>query len=122
MKRWDEPGHWTRRVRTTDPVTSREAAQSVQNTLRESQSELLRLLRESGALTDEEIELRAANAGIRQSVSGLRTRRSELVRLNLVRDSGKTKMLASGRRAIVWEVVPDSEQTNDDDVEQGDLF
>jgi len=39
------------------------------------------------------------------SQSGLRSRRAELVKIGLVRDSGKRAQLRSGRYAIVWEAV-----------------
>ena len=40
------------------------------------------------------------------SASGLRTRRSELVNAGLVVDSDRRDTLASGRKAVVWEVAP----------------
>jgi len=39
------------------------------------------------------------------STSGLRSRRAELVRMGLVKDSGKRIKLRSGRYSIVWEAV-----------------
>jgi len=39
------------------------------------------------------------------SHSGLRSRRAELVKVGLVRDSGKRAKLISGRYSIVWEAV-----------------
>ena len=37
-----------------------------------------------------------------QSASGLRTRTKELVDIGLIRQSGRTVRLPSGRRGIVW--------------------
>ena len=72
----------------------------------------------SGRFTDEELwkqyeasrihgtlRLQPIGALPEQSVSGLRTRRSELVKRGLVKDSGKKRKLESGRMAVVWEVV-----------------
>jgi hypothetical protein len=39
------------------------------------------------------------------STSGLRTRRAELVKMGLIKDSGKRARLRSGRYSIVWEAV-----------------
>ena len=97
-------------ARRTDPHTSHQAAASVAR-IRESQQFILGVLREYGAqgcgMVDDEL-IMAANskaAGRRMSVSGIRTRRSELVQLGLVRDSGKRKRLPSGRLSIIWAVV-----------------
>lgn len=95
----------TPRARTTDPATSHAAARSVAH-LRHNQAVILSLLNLEGAQTDEELMLlwndRIAE---RISPSGLRTRRSELVDLGYVRDSGERRALESGRMATVWEVV-----------------
>lgn len=85
-------------ARRSDPGTSWEAAESVTG-IRESQAEVLALFREHGPMTDE--EARARYRG-RQSVSGFRTRRSELVDRGLVRDTGERRRMTTGRRAVVW--------------------
>lgn len=101
------------RARNTDPATSHAAARSVQGE-RKSQRAVWAVMRRHGDLTDEELVAAyeadvAAHQGIsryeklpRQSPSGIRTRRSELVEQGWVVDSGLRKPLASGRRAIVW--------------------
>ena len=90
-------------ARTTDPDTSWAAARSIDNeALRASQQQVLEILRKHGPLTDEAI-YRYVNG--EQSVSGARTRRSELVDAGLVRDSGARARTAAGRQTIVWEVV-----------------
>lgn len=93
----------TPRARRTDPATSHAAAGTVAH-LRHNQQIILTLLRLEGGQTDEELLLlwndRIAE---RISPSGLRTRRSELVDMGLVRDSGDRRPLESGRIAIVWE-------------------
>lgn len=87
-------------ARTTDPSTSWAAAASVRN-IRRSQTEVLALITEP--LTDEEIQKKAAAAGVKQSVSGLRTRRSELVDLGLVEDSGLRATTKAGRQSVRWQ-------------------
>jgi predicted HTH transcriptional regulator len=84
-------------ARTTDPETSWEAARSVTG-IRETQAEILRLLKERGPMTDEEV---IAHYHGRQSVSGIRTRRHELVDAGLVKAAGKRKG-QTGRAMTVW--------------------
>ena len=91
-------------ARNTDPDTSWEAAQSVGD-VRRSQQEVFDLIRRAGGTTDEELLMLAKVQGIRQSPSGLRTRRAELVDKGLVRDSGRRTRGRTGRRMIVWEAV-----------------
>lgn len=89
-------------ARAGDPQTSWQAAQSVTpEALRASQQQVLDILRKHGPLTDEGI-YRYVNG--EQSVSGARTRRSELVDVGLVRDSKARARTAAGRQTIVWEV------------------
>ena len=93
------------RARRTDPVTSHEAAASLPSEhVRRSQALILDLLREQGPLTDDRI-YRWHRITAAMSPSGARTRRAELVLLGKVRDSGRTEVLPSGRRAIVWQAV-----------------
>lgn len=93
-------------ARTTDPETSHEAAASVEH-LRVKQQEVLRCLQNmDGYGSDDEIAM-FYNRGdyVEQSPSGLRTRRKELQRAKLVRDSGKRTYNVRNRRVIVWELV-----------------
>ena len=115
------------RARNTDPDTSHEAARTVRNQ-GFVHNLIINLLSTYGPMTDEEIRsayerhrtnaLAGRNAlgiiaeGVGHwpsiSASGLRTRRSELVRyFGRVRDSGKRRTLPTGRKAIVWELVRD---------------
>lgn len=93
-------------ARRTDPSTSHAAAASVRD-LRKSQAAVLYVLATHGGMTDDELQRRyAAMPQLpRQSESGVRTRRRELVDAGLVRDTGRKAPLASGRMAIVWEAA-----------------
>ena len=93
-------------ARTGDPDTSHAAAKSVRN-LTNKQEAVLTLFQGYGPMTDETMRVKYLASGHRgpQSESGLRTRRSELVRKGLVKDSGERVKLASGRMAIVWEAT-----------------
>jgi len=93
------PPAWPRRVRTTDPSTSKAAAASLpEGRIRHSQEQVLAVLRR-GPATDSELVVALAGE---QSPSGVRTRRKELVEKGLVRDSGDRVRLPSGRQSIVW--------------------
>lgn len=97
------PALQPRRARATDPDTSHQAAAALTTErLRQSQAEVLALLREHGPMCDSVIAMQARRAGIRQSPSGLRTRRAELVALGSVGDSGKRVKLSTGRKSIIW--------------------
>lgn len=87
------------RSRHSDPDTSRQGPDSLRMT--ENRSSVLKTLSRR-PLTD--IELVQAMSS-RMSASGARTRRSELVRMGLVKDSGRRKPGPTGRSHIVWEVV-----------------
>ena len=102
---WDAPLY-----RRTDPTTSALAAASL-DSLPERRQAVYGVLAEHGPLTDEalaEVYAGLADAGLvpAQSPSGLRTRRSELVRSDLVVDTGERGRTATGRVAVVWAAVP----------------
>ena len=97
------------RARATDPDTSHAAAMIPADVLRERHREVLAILVEHGKMFDPVLILHARRRGVRQSPSGLRTRRAELVGLGKVRDTGERVKLPSGKRAIVWEAVGDGE-------------
>lgn len=95
-------------ARTTDPVTSHEAAGSVKH-LRVSQEAVLSAFPSSPLLgmTDQELvskygHLTGEGHVPLQSESGVRTRRSELVKKGRLVDSGDRRLTVSGRKSIVW--------------------
>lgn len=90
-------------ARRTDPGTSWEAAHSLKaEKIRESQREVLRLFRDRGPMTDTRLIEIADQMNVKQSPSGLRTRRSELVTQGFLVDSERRDILPSGRRSIIW--------------------
>lgn len=96
------------RARGTDPATSHAAARSIKaQELRESQELVYGLFERFGPMDDVSLvdryrELALAGQIRVQSPSGIRTRRNELVEKGRLVNSGKTTILESGRRAIVW--------------------
>jgi len=96
--------HTTPRARRTDPATSHEAATTVtSSTVTRTQGLILEALRAHGPLTDELLCMRLADAqGEPVSVSGVRTRRSELVASGRIVDTGRRQPTRTGRSAIVW--------------------
>ncbi len=101
-----------KRTRKGDPDTSLAAAESVTG-ITEKQQAVLELLRRLGPLPDELMVVGYVDRVVHgnlppQSKSGLRTRRSELVRRGLVKDTGERRRLVSGRMAIVWEAVDET--------------
>lgn len=99
------------RARTTDPDTSHEAAQSVNGTLARNQGYVLQTFRENvfpmtdHALFESYAALERPGIVGRQSESGIRTRRKELVDRGVLEDSGVRVRLPSGRHAIRWQLV-----------------
>lgn len=86
-------------ARTTDPATSHAAAATVNRP--RSHRIVLTTLRLT-PMTDDDLVWLCRDS---LSPSRARTARCELVRDGLVRDTGRTERLRSGKHAIVWEVV-----------------
>jgi hypothetical protein len=97
------------RYRPTDPDTSRDAARSVSgDSMAELHAVILAVLvRATRPLCDADIHtaLRYRYPERQWSPSGVRTRRSELVRDGYVRDSGFKTVLPTGRYSVAWEPV-----------------
>ncbi len=92
------------RARNTDPVTSHEAAESVDD-VTVTQEFILRVLQKKPRTDSELIEAyRNYKTAPRASESGIRSRRAELVAKGLVADTDRRDVLPSGRRSIVWGV------------------
>jgi len=91
-------------ARTTDPITSHEAADSVEN-ITETQETILSLLRTPMCDLELIMAYRLANEigkAPYASESGIRSRRAELVHKNLVDHTGEFRLSPSGRRMMVW--------------------
>lgn len=98
------------RARATDPETSHAAAASISTEeLRASQHDVLKAMKVLGRGTDQRLvwvyRSMAEKGWVRkQSESGIRTRRKELVAKGAIKDSGQRAVLDTGRKAVIWEV------------------
>lgn len=90
-----------------DTATSKLAAQSMRSLAGAQQQRVLECLQRAGdaGLTDEEIQRALDLSG-----NSERPRRSKLVELGLVRNSGIMRLTSSGHAAVVWAVVPPDER------------
>jgi hypothetical protein len=101
---WDD----SPRVRETDPVTSHQAADGNTTTVVEVRDLVIFLLREFGALTDEELidhaDMLAGGYSLtkRWSPSRLRTARHELTETGRVIATHETRPSKYGRDMSVW--------------------
>ena len=90
---------WTQ-ARTSDPVTSHEAAESMYDEAKAQRGHIYRWLKEHGGMTadglDQALGLRVTSAG---------RRLPELEAEGLVRKTERQVMTRSGRSAIIWEAV-----------------
>ena len=95
----------TAHARITDPVTSWEAAESIDETkIAASQTAVLLTLRVYGPSTDRRLVRMSFQWGI-FSESRIRTARKELVDMGLVRQAG-FHTPPNGRRQAIWEATP----------------
>ena len=94
-------------ARLTDPGTSHEAAQSVDN-MTETKKAIFYLLKypmTDAMLIQSYGMLVNIKQAPRASESGIRSRRAELVEDGLVMDTGNRLKSPSGRNMIVWAIV-----------------
>lgn len=89
------------RARKTDPKTSHDAAESV-NEVTRTQEYVLKALRRPRNDAQLIEAYRSYKTAPRASESGIRSRRAELVDRGLVVDSGQRVKMDSGRWSIVW--------------------
>ncbi|URD60472.1 hypothetical protein M8312_11865 [Sphingomonas sp. KRR8] len=90
-------------ARNTDPDTSHEAAEAASITIRKIQQEVLAFSCQCGVRGYTDLEL----ADFFDSTSSTyRTRRSELVALGLVEDTGSRVSVNGGRRHAIWAATP----------------
>lgn len=102
-------------VRRNDPDTSWEAALSITP---EKRISLYRNIYETlsrDAMTDDEISLALRIRSIHHSGSGLRTRRSELVRAGWVRATSEKRLSDNGHPSTVWEAIPEHAGSDNSD-------
>ena len=92
------------RVRHADPGTSRDAAETIsQKRLTAIQEDILAWFRGVRRATDEELETHFRDKYPAQTT--VSKRRTDLVRLGYLRDSGERRKNSNMRSMIVWELV-----------------
>lgn len=92
--------------RASDPGTSQAAAKTVMR-MTDKRQAVLEAFQYFGPMTDEQLhdayeERRQCYHWPEQSASGLRTRRSELVRMGALEDAGTKRRMRTGRWAVLW--------------------
>jgi hypothetical protein len=93
-------------ARMSDPQTSHDAAESVENITPTKQT-ILTIL--NTPKTDEELvrifqAWASHGSAPKASESGIRSRRADLVKSGRVIDTGERREISTGRKAIVWQV------------------
>tara|TARA_R110000796_G_scaffold115530_1_gene227621 strand:+ start:242 stop:556 length:315 start_codon:yes stop_codon:yes gene_type:complete len=95
---FEDVGTLKKMVRRNAPQTSIDAAKSVLKVVREIHEHVLEYAREQQkGFTDEEM-----NKHFNTYRSTYRARRSELVEMGLITNSGNKRSMDNGRMAIVW--------------------
>ena len=92
------------KARKTDPKTSHDAADSVDN-ITATKRHILKMLRTPKCDDQLLVMWKTSKGAPEASESGIRSRRAELVREGRVVDTGKRIVLRSGRSAIVWKAA-----------------
>lgn len=92
-------------ARATDPWTSKDAA--MRAAVAPLQDRLIYLFEQTFPMTDDELIAEYSRAASHlhwapASPSGIRSRRSELVHMGYLIDTGKTRLTTTGRHSIVW--------------------
>lgn len=103
----EKPPWWTR-ARATDPETSKAAASISEDELNLRHLSVLRChKRYPKGMTDAELVASYRKYGYepKQSESGLRTRRAELVDKGLIETTSERRRVLGHRPAIVWKAV-----------------
>lgn len=95
------------RARTTDPDTSKRVAEAITlDKLRDRHRSVLRVFADRGALTDEKlVDHYLRRYAPKQAASGIRSRRAELERLDLVEKTDLEGRTEAGNSAKVWQIT-----------------
>jgi len=97
---------WLKRVRRTDPDTSKDAAKSLTPaSITKTQTIVLEALKAHGPMIDYTLIKTLQGESKYHSESGIRTRRCELTEKGLVRDTGRRVTYITNRQCIVWEAI-----------------
>jgi hypothetical protein len=92
------------RARVGDPETSHEAADALNaHELSDLQAKVLAWFKSHKSGTDEQLERDPQFRDLAPSTA--RKRRSDLLEMGLIRDSGKRELNSRNRSMVVWEIV-----------------
>lgn len=92
------------RARRTDPDTSHEAGEALtEKRLSDIQTDVLSWFRTVKRATDEQLETHFRDKYTAQTT--VSKRRTDLVRLGYLRDSGERQLNSNNRRMIIWEIA-----------------
>jgi hypothetical protein len=90
-----------RKARTTDPITSHRAARQHAVHRGNQRGEILLAHSTVGAMTDDECQQLLSHIRL----NSLTTRRSELLAMGLLEDSGERRLTVAGSDAVVWKIT-----------------
>lgn len=103
----DDPDKVPPKLPHNGTTTSRMAAELAAPFAGAQQQKVFQAIEQAGAngLTDQEIETALGIAG-----NSVRPRRTKLMELGRIKDSGNLRLTKSGRAAVVWIVAPPNER------------